>query len=145
MPEEQAEQFRSWGVHGAGREGPITAQTWLIYHNLSKILESQGSSLQNIVRQRLFLRDVADVARVGERVMLEFFPGDKPATTIARTATHGTHSDYRIQVEVVARIPEPGGLELSPVGRPRPRTSHRALPHCHPPGADALLLRLGGG
>ena len=114
MPEEQADEFRSWGVHGAGREGPITAQTWLIYHNLSKILESQGSSLQNIVRQRLFLRDVEDI-RVAERVMLAFFPGDKPATTIARTATHGTHSEYRIQVEVVARIPEPGGLELSPV------------------------------
>ena len=50
MPADQAEEFKSWGVHGAGREGPITAQTWLIYSNLAKILESQGSSLENILR-----------------------------------------------------------------------------------------------
>ena len=95
MPADQREEFKSWGVHGDGREGPITAQTWLICQNISRILESQGSSMEHVIRQRLYLRRVDDI-RIAERVMLAFSPGEKPATNIARTATNGTHADYLI-------------------------------------------------
>ena len=111
------EGLRSWGVHGDGREGPINAQTWRVYENLSEILKSQGSSLEHIVRQRLYLRDYQDI-RNAERVMLQFFPGERPATTIARMTTNGYHGDYRIVVEVLAVVPEQGGLTKSPVRVP---------------------------
>ena len=109
LPDDAIEGLRSWGVHGDGREGPINAQTWQVYQNLSRILESQGSSLEHIVRQRLYLTDWRDI-RNAERVMQSFFPGEKPATTIARMTDNGYHDDYRIIVEVVALAPEEGGL-----------------------------------
>ena len=51
--------------------------------------------MEHVIRQRLYLRRVDDI-RIAERVMLAFFPGEKPATNIARTATNGTHADYLI-------------------------------------------------
>ena len=117
LPDDVVEGLRSWGVHGDGREGPINAQTWQVYQNLSQILESQGSSLEHIVRQRLYLTDWRDI-RNAERVMQTFFPGEKPATTIARMTDNGYHDDYRIVVEVVAIVPEEGGLTTTAVHVP---------------------------
>jgi enamine deaminase RidA (YjgF/YER057c/UK114 family) len=103
--------------HRDGREGHIKAQTWITYNNVSRILESQGSSLAHVVRQGIYLRDIRDVGAM-EEVMLEFFPGAKPATTISAMSMQGVHGDYLIQVEIVALIPKPGGLELEPIDLP---------------------------
>jgi enamine deaminase RidA (YjgF/YER057c/UK114 family) len=66
-----------------------------------------------------------------EEIMLGFYPGPKPATTISSMSMEGVHPDYLIQVEIVAFVPEPGGLELkaidvpelSPVTRPYPQAT----------------------
>ncbi|MFQ5856977.1 MAG: RidA family protein [Anaerolineae bacterium] len=109
------------------RQGRIKAQTWTIYNNLSRILAQQGSSLQNIVRQRIFLLDVQDTSAM-EEVMLRFFPGEKPATTIHGVGKDGVQEGLRIQVEVIAFIPQAGELRreavivpaLAPVTAPYP-------------------------
>lgn len=110
------------------RHGPIRAQTWMLYNNLSKILAQQGSSLKDIVRQRIYLRDVADTGAM-EDIILSFFPEDKPATMILGVANHGVSSDIRIQVEIIALIPQANGIrkeavyipELASVTTPYPQ------------------------
>lgn len=110
------------------KHGPIRAQTWRIYNNLTKILSQQGSSLRNVIRQRIYLRDVSDTGPM-EEIMLSFFQDDKPATMILGVANHGVSSDIRIQVEVIALIPEKGDLhreciyvpELAKVTAPYPQ------------------------
>ncbi len=127
LPDETIESLRSWGVHGDGREGPINAQTWQVYDNLARILASQGSSLEHVVRQRLYLTDWHDI-RNAERVMQTFFPGEKPATTIARMTSNGYHDDYRIVVEVVALVPEEGGLSKTAINLPDLESVSRPYP-----------------
>ena len=99
------------------KNGPVRAQTWMIYNNLSKILAQQGSSLQNVVRQRIYLRDVNDTGSM-EEVMLSFFQDDKPATMIAGVANQGLASDMRVQVEVIALVPEERGLHTESIYLP---------------------------
>ncbi|MBI2854585.1 MAG: hypothetical protein HYX87_06680 [Chloroflexi bacterium] len=96
---------------------PIMAQTWTIYQNLSRILERQGASLRDIVRQRIFLRDISDVGWM-ERVMLTFFPEEKPVTLILGVPDRGLHEDVRIWVEVIALVPEAGGLRKETIYLP---------------------------
>lgn len=116
--------------HRDGREGHIKAQTWTIYNNLARILESQGSSLDQVVKQGIYLRSERDIGPM-EDVMLSFFPGRKPATCITTMSMEGAHPDYLVQVEIVALVPEQGGLtidsidlpDLAPVTRPYPQAT----------------------
>jgi len=89
--------------------GPTMAQTWTIYQNLSKILAKEGASLKDIVRQRIYLRDVKAVAWM-EEVMLRFFPDEKPATLFLGIADKGLHPDIHVWVEAMVLIPQKGGL-----------------------------------
>jgi len=126
-PEGRDHVMTGWEFFDA-RHGPVRAQTWTIYDNLSKILSQQGSSLEGVIRQRIYLRDASDTGAM-EEIMLSFFPDDRPATTILGVADHGLVSDIRLQVEVIALIPEAGGLhkesvylpELAPVTAPYPQ------------------------
>ena len=51
--------------------GAVMAQTWTIYQNLSKILAKHGASLQDIVQQRIFLRNPRDIGWVEEVMAAE--------------------------------------------------------------------------
>ncbi len=97
--------------------GPIRAQTWTVYQNLSKILKQQGSSLDNIIRQRIFLPDLRDTKSM-EDVMLSFFPDYKPATTILGVADRGLFYGLRIWVDVIALIPQKDGLQKEAIYLP---------------------------
>ena len=90
--------------------GPITAQTWTIYQNLTKILDQQGISTKDIIRQRIYLRDSRDFGWM-EKIMLSFFPDEKPATLILGVPNHGLHEDIRVWIDAVALIPQHGGLK----------------------------------
>ncbi len=91
--------------------GPIRAQTWAVFQNLAKILAEQGSSLEDIIQQRIFLIDKRDTSQM-EQVMLSFFPGeDKPATMIVVVPNRGVLNGIRIWVEVIALAREEGGLQ----------------------------------
>ena len=108
--------------------GPVMAQTWQIYQNLTKILDKQGSSLDHIVRQRLFVPHLKDI-NWAEQVMLTFFPGEKPATLMVGVPDRGLHPDLRVFVEIVALIPQTEGApkqnlylpELEKVTAPYPQ------------------------
>lgn len=97
--------------------GPIIAQTWTIYHNLSQILVKQGAYMKDIIRQRIFLRDVKDVGMM-ERVMLSFFPNEKPLTLILGVPERGLHPDIRVWVDVIALVPQKDGLQKEAIQLP---------------------------
>ncbi|GAG04381.1 unnamed protein product, partial [marine sediment metagenome] len=97
--------------------GPIRAQTWTIYQNLSKILAQQGSSLENIIHQRIYLTDKTDTRHM-EEVMLSFFPDYKPTTMIAAVPNRGLHDGIRMMMDAIALIPQDGGLQKEAIFLP---------------------------
>jgi enamine deaminase RidA (YjgF/YER057c/UK114 family) len=128
LPEQAQKALATQLEHRDGREGPAQAQTWTIYQNLQKILQSQGSSLDHVIKQRIYVLSADDVEPV-EATMLRFFPAQKPATLICATSPVGFHQDLRVQVEVIAAVPSKGAPqpqpvhlpELEPVTRPYPQ------------------------
>ncbi len=97
--------------------GPVMAQTWTIYQNISQILAKQGAALRDIIRQRIFIRNTKDVGWM-EKVMLAFFPAEKPATLILGVPDRGLHEEIRVWVEATALIPKKDGLQKEAIYLP---------------------------
>ena len=93
------------------------AQAWTVYSTLSQILASEGSSLSNMLRQRLFLTDLRDLPAV-ERVMDIFMPEAKPATTILQIPSQGLDPDLVLQLDGVALAERAGGLQKQTINIP---------------------------
>jgi enamine deaminase RidA (YjgF/YER057c/UK114 family) len=77
------------------------AQTWAIYRWLAELLDRNGSDLSQLVRQRLYFRDLKDVAAV-ERMMDVILPGAKPTTTIVQMPSYGVDERIRVVLDAVA-------------------------------------------
>jgi len=77
------------------------AQAWAIYRWLAELLDQNGSDLSRVLRQRLYFRDLRDVAAV-ERMMDVFLPGAKPTTTIVQMPSLGVDERIRVVLDAVA-------------------------------------------
>jgi 2-iminobutanoate/2-iminopropanoate deaminase len=66
-------------------EGGIEAQTRQTLINLSKILESAGSSLSQVLKTTVFLEDMNEFAKMNA-VYAEFFDPDPPARSTIQAA-----------------------------------------------------------
>lgn len=75
--------------------GDIRHETRLVLKNIQRILESAGSSLADVVRCGVFLRDGADFGAMNE-VYAEFFGEQRPARTTVETR----FADSRMKVEI---------------------------------------------
>lgn len=117
LPSDVQAELTTGFEHRDGREGAIRAQTWQIYRNLADILDRFDTGVENIIRQRIYVRHRHDIPPM-EETMLGFFDRELPATTIARMGSDNLHPELRVQVDVVALVPEPGGLERSEVRVP---------------------------
>ncbi len=82
--------------------GGLEAETRQVLLNLQNVLESAGSSLSQVVKTTVFLRDMNDFAKMNA-VYGEFF-GDKPP---ARTtvAVSGLPKGALVEIEAIAVIP----------------------------------------
>jgi 2-iminobutanoate/2-iminopropanoate deaminase len=58
--------------------GGIEAETRQVFANLQNVLEAAGSSLDNVLKTTVFLRDINDFARMNA-VYAEFFKENCPA------------------------------------------------------------------
>ena len=75
---------------------------FIIREKIVPALKAAGSSLKNIVKCQVYMRDPEDFASFHE-VWAEFFPRAKPATTLVPTATPGFFlSDARIEINTIA-------------------------------------------
>ena len=59
-------------------EGDAGAQTRQVMENIKEILEEAGGSLEDIVYNMIFLKDLADYGAMNE-VYATYFPNDPPA------------------------------------------------------------------
>ena len=101
IPEEARRQFAFGVVLVDVPKERALAQTWRIYQNIKDILAEQGSSLDNIVHQRIFLKDMRDITSV-ERVILHFMPSERPSTTIVGATHPGVNEEIAVQVDIIA-------------------------------------------
>jgi 2-iminobutanoate/2-iminopropanoate deaminase len=63
---------------GAFAEGGVEAETRQALTNLKELLETAGASLEQVTKATVFLRDIADFAKMNG-VYSEFFKVDPPA------------------------------------------------------------------
>jgi len=82
--------------------GGIEEQTHLTLRTIKAILEAAGTSLENVVRVGVFLRDMADFAAMN-KVYSEYFGATKPARTTVRAESP---VDIRIEIDCIAVMPE---------------------------------------
>lgn len=82
-----------------GELGDIKTETRRALMNLQAVLESAGSSLQEVVRVGVYLVDLKDFDAMNE-VYLEFFPTDPPA----RTTVGVQLPKIKIEIDCIARV-----------------------------------------
>jgi enamine deaminase RidA (YjgF/YER057c/UK114 family) len=82
---------------------PIKLETeFIVREKIVPALEAAGSSLDNVVKCQVYLRDVEDFAPFNE-VWRTFFPLAPPATTLIPTATPGFFlEDAHIEINTIA-------------------------------------------
>lgn len=82
--------------------GDAAAQTRFVIDQISEVLELAGASLRDIVRYRIYLTDIADLAAV-RSAMAPVFGAIKPAGTLV--AVSGLiHPDLKLEIDVDAVI-----------------------------------------
>ena len=89
--------------HPDSRDGPIAAQTWFVYNEIRRALESQGMAMSDIVHVRAFFADLRDLSTF-HRVHRHFFPGVSPALSIVQFAEVG-HKGCVVEIEPTALMP----------------------------------------
>ena len=66
-------------------EGGIEAETRQALENLKAILEAAGSSLENVIKTTIFVRDLADFAQLNA-IYAQYFTSNYPARTTVQAA-----------------------------------------------------------
>ena len=80
-------------------EGGVGAQTERVLENLKAVLEASGSSLTQVVKTTVFLKNMDDFAGMNE-VYGRYFPENPPARATVEAAR--LPRDVRVEIECVA-------------------------------------------
>jgi 2-iminobutanoate/2-iminopropanoate deaminase len=81
-------------------EGDIAAQTERVFENLKAVLAACGSSLENVVKTTVFLKDMGEFAKMNE-VYGRYFKDDPPARATVEAAR--LPRDVRVEIECIAK------------------------------------------
>jgi 2-iminobutanoate/2-iminopropanoate deaminase len=84
--------------------GGIEAETRQALLNLANILESGGSSLDLVVKTTVFMRDLAEFAKMNA-IYAEFFSDEPPARSTVQVAA--LPKGAAVEIEAVAVVAEP--------------------------------------
>jgi 2-iminobutanoate/2-iminopropanoate deaminase len=82
-------------------EGDVSAQTHQVFQNLQAVLEAAGSSLQQVVKATVFLRDMNDFATVNE-IYAAYFGEHKPARSTVQVAR--LPKDVAVEIDCIAFV-----------------------------------------
>jgi 2-iminobutanoate/2-iminopropanoate deaminase len=82
-------------------EGGVEEQTRQVLSNLSGVLEAAGSSLANVVKTTVFLKDMGDFPKMNA-IYTEFFGENPPARSTVAVA--GLPKGASVEIEAVALI-----------------------------------------
>jgi 2-iminobutanoate/2-iminopropanoate deaminase len=82
-------------------EGDIAAQTARVLENLKAVLEACGSSPAQVVKTTVYLKDMAEFARMNE-IYATYFPERPPARATVEAAR--LPRDVRVEIDCVAAV-----------------------------------------
>jgi len=82
-------------------EGDVVAQTVRVLENLKIVLEACGSSLDQVVKTTVFVKDLGEFAKINETYVL-YFPQNPPARATVEVAR--LPRDVRVEIECVAVV-----------------------------------------
>lgn len=82
-------------------DGDIAAQTERVLENLKAVLEAAGSSLAQVVKTTVFVKDMGEFAKMNE-VYAKYFALDPPARATVEAAR--LPRDVRVEIECVATV-----------------------------------------
>jgi 2-iminobutanoate/2-iminopropanoate deaminase len=82
-------------------EGDIVAQTVRVLENLKIVLEACGSSLEQVVKTTIFVKDLGEFAKLNETYS-RYFPENPPARATVEAAR--LPRDVRVEIECVAIV-----------------------------------------
>src|ERR1700691_2815788 len=88
-------------VTGKLVEGDIAAQTARVLENLKAVLEACGSSLGQVVKTTVFMKDMGEFAKMNE-VYARYFTENAPARATVEAAR--LPRDVRVEIECVALV-----------------------------------------
>lgn len=83
-------------------EGGIEEQTHQVFRNLKAILSEAGTSLQDVVKATVFIKDMNQFATVNE-IYGSYFGDHKPARSTVEVAR--LPKDVLIEIECIAVLP----------------------------------------
>lgn len=78
---------------------PVAAQTERVLENVSAILRAAGTSLDNVVRSTVFLKNMDDFSSMNE-VYGRFFKSSPPARSTVEVAR--LPKDVLVEIDVIA-------------------------------------------
>ena len=82
-------------------QGDITAQTERVFENIKGLLEACGSSLGQVVKTTVFIKDMGEFAKMNE-VYARYFPENPPSRSTIEAAR--LPRDVRIEIECIALV-----------------------------------------
>jgi 2-iminobutanoate/2-iminopropanoate deaminase len=82
-------------------EGDIAAQTERVLENLKAVLDSSGSSLAQVVKTTVYLKDMGEFARMNE-VYARYFSQSPPARATVEAAR--LPRDVRVEIDCIATV-----------------------------------------
>jgi 2-iminobutanoate/2-iminopropanoate deaminase len=82
-------------------EGDAAAQTERVLQNLSAILDAAGSSIAQVLKTTVYLRDMADFAMMNE-VYARFFTNCPPARATVQVSR--LPRDVSVEIDLIAEI-----------------------------------------
>ena len=82
-------------------EGDIAAQTARVLENLKAVLAACGSSLDQVLKTTVYLKDLGEFARMNE-VYARYFPATPPARSTVEVAR--LPREARIEIDAIARV-----------------------------------------
>ena len=88
-------------VTGQLIEGDIAAQTARVLDNLKAVLEASRSSLKQVVKTTVYLKDMAEFARMNE-IYARYFPDNPPARATVEAAR--LPRDVRVEIDCIAAV-----------------------------------------
>ena len=80
-------------------EGGIVEQTVRVLENMKAVLEAAGSSLAQVLKTTVFLKDMGEFAQMNE-VYAHYFPNNPPARSTVEAAR--LPRDVRVEIDCIA-------------------------------------------
>ena len=109
-----SESLRPPDLVRGSREETVRAQAWFLFENIRDVLKENDAKLEDVVKLRVYLVDMADAASYAE-IHAAFFGSHRPVVTFG-TAVKLGRPEFRVAIEVTAVPPK-----LLPDPRYKPR------------------------